>query len=97
MLKNSAEIYKKNFGENSPAYAKVISDLGNFYRYKGRYEEAEPLLTQALEIREQSLGNDHPLFSQSQEDLAILYWKTKNYDKAYALYHEVMEKSAGFH
>jgi tetratricopeptide (TPR) repeat protein len=40
MLQKSAEIYKKSFGENSPAYAKVISDLGNFYRYKGRFAEA---------------------------------------------------------
>ena len=96
MLEKSADIFKKSFGENSPAYAKVISDLGNFYRYKGRYADAEPLLAKALEIREQSLGNDHPLFSQSQEDLAILYWKTKNYDKAYSLYHNVMEKSLDF-
>jgi CHAT domain-containing protein len=96
MLQKSAEIYKKSFGENSPAYAKVISDLGNFYRYKGRYAEAEPLLTNAFTIREQSLGNDHPLYAQSKEDLAILYWKTKNFDKAWPLYHEVMEKSLNF-
>lgn len=96
MLKNSAEIYKKSFGENSPAYAKVISDLGNFYRYKGRYAEAEPLLTNAFTIREQSLGNDHPLYAQSKEDLAILYWKTKDFEKAWPLYHDVMEKSLDF-
>jgi len=96
MLKRSSELYKKSFGENSPAYAKVISDLGNFYRYKGRNDEAKPLLENALNIREQSLGNDHPLFAQSQEDLAILYWKTKDYDKAYNLYHKVMEQSLDF-
>ena len=96
MLQKSAEIYKKNFGENSPAYAKVISDLGNFYRYKGRYADAEPLLKNALRIREESLGTDHPMFAQSQEDLAIFYWKSKDIDKAYPLYHEVMEKSLDF-
>ncbi len=96
MLQNSAEIYKKNFGENSPAYAKVIADLGNFYRYKDRIAEAKPLLEQALQIREQVLGVEHPVFAQSQEDLAILYWKTKDYDKAYELYHKVMERSLDF-
>ena len=30
MLKQSAGIYKSSMGESSPAYAKVISDLGNF-------------------------------------------------------------------
>lgn len=96
MLKNSAEIYKKNFGENSPAYAKVIGDLGNFYRYKDRFAEAKPLLEQAMQIREQVLGDEHPVFAQSQEDLAILYWKTKDYDKAYDLYHKVMDRSLEF-
>lgn len=96
MLQKSAEIYKKNFGENSPAYAKVISDLGNYYRYKGRFAESGSLLKNALSIREESLGTGHPMFVQSQEDLAIFYWKNKEIEKAYPLYHEVMEKSLDF-
>ena len=96
MLKNSAEIYKTTMTENSPAYAKVISDLGNFYRYKGRYAEAEPLLKQALQIRDETLGDVHPLYVQSQEDLAILYWKQKEMGKAVPAYKEVMEKSLDF-
>lgn len=96
MLKQSAEIYKSTMTENSPAYAKVISDLGNFYRYKGRYAEAEPLLQQALQIREETLGDVHPLYVQSQEDLAILYWKKKDIAKALPAYKEVMDKSIDF-
>lgn len=96
MLKQSAEIYKTTMTENSPAYAKVISDLGNFYRYRGRYAEAEPLLQQALQIREETLGNVHPLYVQSQEDLAILFWKKNEIAQALPLYKEVMEKSLDF-
>ena len=96
MLKQSAEIYKTTMTENSPAYAKVISDLGNFYRYKGRYAEAAPLLQQALQVRQETLGEVHPLFVQSQEDLAIYYWKNKEMDKAAVAYREVMEKSLDF-
>lgn len=96
MLKASAAIYKASLTERSPAYAKVISDLGNFYRYKGRYAEAATLLQQALEIREETLGDAHPLYVQSQEDLAILYWKNKEMSKAAAAYKEVMEKSLDF-
>ncbi|MBM3416168.1 MAG: tetratricopeptide repeat protein [Bacteroidetes bacterium] len=96
MLKNSAEIYKTTMTERSPAYAKVISDLGNFYRYKGRYAEAEPLLQQALQIREETLGDVHPLYVQSQEDLAIYYWKKNDMAKAGTIYKEVMEKSLDF-
>ena len=96
MLKRSAEIYKNTLTENSPAYAKVISDLGNFYRYKGRYAEAEPLLQKVLQIREQALGTIHPLYVQSQEDMAILLWKKKDIGKAYPLYHDAMEKTLDF-
>jgi CHAT domain-containing protein len=96
MLKRSAFIYKSNLGETSPAYAKVISDLGNFLRYKGRYDEALRPLEGALQIREAVLEKNHPLYVQSQEDLAILYWKKKEYEKAYAFYHEVMEKTLDF-
>lgn len=96
MLRQSAEIYKSTMTENSPAYAKVISDLGNFFRYKARYADAEPLLQKALQIREATLGNNHPLYVQSQEDLAILKWKQKDQNGAAALYREVMEKSLDF-
>ncbi len=96
LLKRSAEIYKSTLTENSPAYAKVISDLGNFYRYKGRYAEAEPLLQQALQIRQETLGENHPLFAQSQEDMAILKWKNKDMAGAWALYKNVMEQSLDF-
>lgn len=96
MLKRSAEIYKTTLGENGPAYAKVSSDLGNYYRYKGRYVEAEPILIKVLQTREQVLGNQHPLYVQSQEDLALLYWMKKDLAKAMPYYHEAMEKTLEF-
>ena len=96
MLKRSAAIYKNSLGEENPAYAKVLSDIGNFLRYKSRYTEAVPLLESVLKSRETSLGPFHPLYVQSQEDLAILYWKMKEYAKAYTLYHDVMNKSIDF-
>ena len=79
LLKRSADIYKATLTDKSPAYAKVISDLGNYYRYKGRLAEAEPLLQQALDIRLETLSDIHPLYVQSQEDMAILYWKKKEF------------------
>ncbi len=96
MLRRSAGIYKLTMGETNPAYAKVVSDLGNYLRYKNRYEDATPMLEGVLKSREQSLGTSHPLYVQSQEDLAILYWKKKEYSKAYSLYRDVMEKSLDF-
>lgn len=96
LLKRALAIYKSNFGESNPAYAKATSDLGNFYRYKANYAEAGPLLDKALQVREKTLGVNHPLFVQSQEDLAILYWKKNELAKAYTMYQVVMDKSIEF-
>jgi CHAT domain-containing protein len=96
MLKSASSIYKSNLGENSTAFAKTTSDLGNYYRYKNRNAEAKPLLEKALQVREQTLGLTHPLYVQSLEDLALLYWKQKDFTKASSLYNEVMEKSIDF-
>jgi CHAT domain-containing protein len=96
LLKRSAAIYKSGLGEESPAFAKATSDLGNFYRSKTRYAEAGPLLDKALAIREKALGTNHPHYVQSQEDLAILSWKKNELDKAYTMYQLVMDKSLDF-
>lgn len=96
-LKRAALMYKAKFnGENNPFFAKATADLGRFYRTTARYGEAEPLLTKALAIREQTLGVDHPDYIRSKEELAILYWKTNMWDKAYALYKPVMDKTIDF-
>lgn len=96
-LKRAAQLYKTKFnGENNPFFAKATADLGWFYRAAGRYAEAEPLLIKALAIREQTLGIDHPDYIRNKEELAIVYWKTKTWDKAYALYKPVMDKTIDF-
>ncbi len=95
-LKAAADIYKNSLGENSPAYAKVISDLGNFLRYKKRFDAASPLLEKALALRKELLGESHPLYAQSEEDLAILYWKQGRMDEANDLYNKLMGSSLEF-
>lgn len=96
LFKRSVAMYKSSEGEESPPSAKAINNLGNFYRYKSKFAEAEPLLIKAKAIHEKILGTNHPLFVQSQEDLAILYWKQRQINKAYPLYKEVMAKSLDF-
>ena len=39
----------------------------------GQYSKAEPLFTQALQIRKEALGEDHPDYIQSLNNLAALY------------------------
>src|ERR1700693_4057798 len=49
---------------------------------KRRYDEAEPLLRRALELREKALGPDHPDIAQSLNNLASIYRDRGEYEKA---------------
>lgn len=95
-LKNSLDIYKRQYSEQHPTFAKVTADLGNFYRMRGKNAEAEVQLDKALSIRENMLGKNHPDYVRSQEDLAILYWKTGRMDRAYMMYRQAMDKTIEF-
>jgi esterase/lipase superfamily enzyme/tetratricopeptide (TPR) repeat protein len=60
-------------GEDSLEYATAATWLGWLYKNQQRYAEAEPLLEQALAIREAAYGENHPLVSTSLNNLAGLY------------------------
>ncbi|MEO1376564.1 MAG: tetratricopeptide repeat protein [Cyanobacteria bacterium J06635_10] len=47
-------------GENHPDTATSLNDLANLYSRQGKYEQAEPLYIQAVEIVERVLGTNHP-------------------------------------
>jgi CHAT domain-containing protein len=96
LLNKSAATYKKIVTEENPYYAKVITDLGTFYRMNARYSEAEPVLVKALGIRERTLGSTHPDYIRTKEELALLYWKMGSTDKAYEHYKPVMEQTIAF-
>src|SRR5271157_2157900 len=54
------------------------------------YAKAEPLLQEALRIRQKVLGSEHPDTAQSLNNLALLYWATGEYAKAEPLYQEAL-------
>ena len=56
----------------------------------GRYDEAEPLYRQALEIRKAALGETHPDYAQSLNNLAVLYYDMKRYADAEPLMAEAL-------
>jgi tetratricopeptide (TPR) repeat protein len=60
--------------------------LALLYYNQGRYEEAEPLYLQALELREKLFGNDHPDVATSYFNLGVLYHQQGQYQKAKSLY-----------
>uniref|UniRef100_UPI000A752B74 tetratricopeptide repeat protein n=1 Tax=Geitlerinema sp. PCC 9228 TaxID=111611 RepID=UPI000A752B74 len=65
--------------------------LAGLYQSQGRYEEAEPLYRQALEMRKRLLGEQHPDVATSLNNLAELYRSQGRYDEAEPLYRQALE------
>ena len=53
--------------------ATSLNNLAGLYKSQGRYEEAEPLYLQALQLRRSLLGESHPDVASSRWNLAALY------------------------
>ena len=56
----------------------------------GYYQEAEPLLQRALDIREKALGPEHPDVADSLNNLAVLYHDQGKYGEAEPLYQRAL-------
>ena len=59
-------------GDNYPNITENLNNLAKLYQSQGRYEEAEPLHQQALDIAEQALGENHPTTVKIRENLQRL-------------------------
>ncbi len=81
---------KRILGDNHPDVATSLNNLAGLYSSQGRYEEAEPLYVQALEMRKHILGDNHPLVATSLNNLAGLYRSQGRYEDAEPLYLEAL-------
>ncbi len=70
--------------------ARLFDQAGCYLEERGQYAEAEPLLRQALVIRQHVLGENHPDTAQSLHNLAINYWDLINYAEAEALLRQAL-------
>ena len=76
----------EGFSEEDPRFARSLNNLALLYGALGRYDEAEPIYTRALEIREKNLGEGHPDIAESLNNLAALYKARGRYDQAELMY-----------
>jgi tetratricopeptide (TPR) repeat protein len=75
---------------NLDEQAIILSQLGEIAQKQGKYEEAEPLLRQALAIQRSVLGDAHPDLTDTLSNLARLYRSTGNYTQAESLYQQAL-------
>jgi tetratricopeptide (TPR) repeat protein/transcriptional regulator with XRE-family HTH domain len=76
-----------------PEAARLLDQVGVYLRDHARYREAEPMLRDALVMREKLLGTSHLLVAKSLNNLAILYWERNELDEAQALFERAQEIS----
>jgi tetratricopeptide (TPR) repeat protein len=71
--------------------ATSLNNLAGLYNSQGRYDQAEPLYLQALELYKRLLGDNHPDVAMSLNNLALLYNSQGRYDQAEPLYLQALE------
>ncbi|NMF81946.1 tetratricopeptide repeat protein [Nodosilinea sp. P-1105] len=70
--------------------ASYLIDLAELYYKQGHYTDAEPLLQQALAMRQRLLGDEHPDVATSLNNLAGLYDKQGRYTDAEPLFQDAL-------
>ncbi|QJB45125.1 tetratricopeptide repeat protein [Dolichospermum flos-aquae] len=82
---NRAIVLQTQF-QQQDALANSLNNLALLYYSQGRYNDAEPLYLQSLDIRKRQLGDDHPDVASSLNNLALLYYSQGRYNDAEPLY-----------
>jgi CHAT domain-containing protein/Tfp pilus assembly protein PilF len=68
---------------------KLATEYVRLFR-AGRFDEAQPLIQRALEIREKALGPEHPDLAVSLFQVAVIYTKKGDYAKAEPLFNRAL-------
>ena len=68
-----------------------MNNLAGLYYDQGKYAQADPLYTTALEVRRRILGDLHPDTLQSMSNMATLYTAQGKYAQAEQLYERTLQ------
>ena len=92
-LEVARRIYNQaDFPDGHPDLARSLSNLAALYQAQGKYAAAEPLFTDALEMRKRLFkGQDHLDLARSLSNLAGLYLAQAKYAAAEPLYTDALE------
>ncbi|MCA9254872.1 MAG: serine/threonine protein kinase, partial [Phycisphaerales bacterium] len=76
---------------DTPAYAKILSDLASVVTTVGRLDEAFVLFEQTLAIRERTIGRENADTAQTLENLAEIARQRRQFEKAEELNRESLD------
>jgi len=91
ILDRGADEIREGFGDRPLVKARFMLTIGDVFEKLGLYDQARPLLEEALEIREAELAPDHLDVAQSLHRLGWLSYRQGSFDEAEALYKSSLE------
>ena len=81
---------KKTLGEGHPEVAKCLNNLAVLLREQKKFEDAETLTRQGLEVVRQALGDSHPFVATSMNNLAMILEDQSKFAEAEPLYRHAL-------
>ena len=93
VLDRGAERIEAALADQPAIQARMMSKVGQVYQNLGLYEQAEPLLRRALEIRRHVLGPDHHETLHSLNRIGSLCWRKGQLDEAERYHGEALERA----
>ena len=90
LLERGVQRVGEELGEEPEVEAKLMEVIGRVYRSLSMYEEATPLLEQALAQRRRLYSGDHASIASSLYHLAMLLQRKGRYGEAEPLYREAL-------
>lgn len=91
ILANGAARLERELADQPVLRARLMTVIGEVETRIGMYDEAEPLLDEALAVRRAELGPDHPELADGLIARANLWRERGAYDRAEPLYREAVE------
>jgi len=90
LYKQAIALSIQQFGEHHLTVATHLTDLATFYRLRGRYKQAIPLLSSALKIRQQGQLISHPDVGETFYQLAVSFCQLQDYRQAEPLFQSAL-------
>ncbi len=81
-ISRGAEKVRRELTDQPDVQASMLNVVGDVHRSLGLYEEARPLLEEALQIRRDARGSNHPEVAESLHSLAAVLHRMGDYGPA---------------
>jgi serine/threonine-protein kinase len=92
-LARGANKVRQELGDQPLIQAQMLDVVGRVYRGQGLFDQAQPLLEDALEIRRGMLGSAHPEVAASLTNLGLLFATRGEHDSA----RQMLEEAVAIH